>query len=268
MSTIMRKHSTSCNCPACSRRRALQRIQPSPHLSKRSFQEGQEMFPSEVWNYLNKVQEDSERTSLGYEFLEEYESELPEYPIIRDPFEDETLEEYLAWHDGPGDYGYYFTAQELTKLHRPMGKPCTVESRKLPRYEVPPRRYWPRMIPTRQLAGYLRHKLGVPLRVGNGWRPRWFNDHVCGASNSQHLYFAALDLDLIGDARKTLAAKLYEEAVRLYVSVGPIYDMGLGLYSSSGKGTRVHIDTGFKLRTWKKGYAKKVADKLGLTLPR
>ena len=193
-----------------------------------------------------------------------------DFPIIRKPYPDETLEEYLTWHDdGPNNFGYYFSAAELIKLHRPYNTPCTISPKKLPRKEIPPRNYWHRIIPTRFLAGYLRHRIGVPLNVGHGWRPKWFNSHVCGKPASQHLKFSAMDIDLpSGYKSREMMEKFYSEAVKIYIAVGPLFDMGLGLYRSYGYGPRVHVDTGWKMRTWNKGYAKKVADNLGLALPK
>lgn len=247
-------HRSNCRCPRC-------RSQTLQIASARRRPSSAHRDPFE--HFANHEAELSEASSQ----VKTIRDTLV-YPIVRDPFEDETLEEYLAWHDDdPDGYGHYFKAKELTLLHKPINKPCTVESRKLPRYAVPPRRLWPRIIPTRQVVGFLRHRLGIPLKVGHGWRPKWYNKHVCGAGSSQHLYFAAMDVDLIGKYRKTHQKKLYEEAVKIYVAIGRDYQMGLGLYRSGGKGTRVHIDTGFRMRTWKPGYAKKVADRLGLKLP-
>lgn len=217
-----------------------------------------------------------EKNAAGFEFdefnstsdIESIRSSL-DYPIVRDPYDDETLPEYLAWHDdGPNNFGSVFSATELTKLHKPFKTPCTISPKKLPTNEVPPRKYWPRIIPTRHLAGFLRQRMGVPLKVGHAWRPPWYNDHVCGEDASQHQKFAAMDIDLLSEFKtNSIKRKFYEEAVKIYTAVGPWFEMGLGLYSNAGYGSRVHIDTGWRMRTWKAGYAQKVAQRLGLTLP-
>ena len=193
-----------------------------------------------------------------------------DFPIIRDPYPEETLEGYLTWHaDGPINFSRYFSVSELIKLHKPNSAPCTISSKSFPRNEIPPRKFWSRIVPTLYLVAYLRHQLGVPLKVAHGWRPTWFNAHVCGAANSQHLKFAAMDVDLLKQHRsRRMMEMFYQEAVKIYIAVGPWFDMGLGLYRSTGYGARVHIDSGWKMRSWKPGYAKKVADKIGLKLPK
>ncbi|MGH1340090.1 MAG: hypothetical protein ACRBN8_00960 [Nannocystales bacterium] len=122
------------------------------------------------------------------------------------------------------------------------------------RHLEPPREIWGRMAPTLALANELRGRLRKPasgydgvrgLRVAAAYRPRG------GARRSQHKSNAALDLDLLpGDRAST--RRLYEVAVRLWCEYGSSMKMGLGLYCPAGArgGIRVHLDTGFRCRTW------------------
>lgn len=122
------------------------------------------------------------------------------------------------------------------------------------RFRPPPSHFWDRMVPTLAAANDLRRVLCNPeaddpplkgLRVAAAYRPSG------GASRSQHKFNAALDLDLVrGDARH--ARRFYIEAVRLWCEYGRALKMGLGLYCSSRarSGLRVHIDTGYRCRTW------------------
>lgn len=111
--------------------------------------------------------------------------------------------------------------------------------------DPPHRDWWPRIIPTLLVAEAIRAELGVPLAVGNGYRPPAVNRAAGGASSSQHLYFRALDLDLVGDARRDrgIQEAFYRAAGAIYLDHGRELRMGLGLYRSWG-GTRVHIDCG------------------------
>ena len=122
------------------------------------------------------------------------------------------------------------------------------------RFREPPRRLWTRIVPTLAVANDLRRRVCLDpvgdvrlrgLRVAAAYRPKG------GARRSQHKSNAALDLDLLpGDLRHT--RWFYEQAVRLWCEYGAELQMGLGLYCSSRArgGMRVHIDTGFKARTW------------------
>lgn len=122
------------------------------------------------------------------------------------------------------------------------------------RYREPPRETWGRMAPTLALANELRGRLRKPkdgqegvrgLRVAAAYRP------TGGARRSQHKFNAALDLDLLpGD--RTATRRFYEAAVRLWCEFGVPMKMGLGLYCPAGArgGIRVHLDTGFRCRTW------------------
>ena len=98
----------------------------------------------------------------------------------RDPEPNETLDAYLQAHGVE-----HFSAREILTLRRAG---VTVDA--------PPRSWWPRIIPTLELAEMLRAEVGHPLIVGNGYRPNPWNRKVGGARRSPHLFFRALDLDL------------------------------------------------------------------------
>lgn len=122
------------------------------------------------------------------------------------------------------------------------------------RFREPPRHLWRRMVPTLAVANDLRRALcdepsdspGLRgLRVAAAYRPSG------GAPRSQHKVNAALDLDLLpADYRYT--ERFYRAAVTLWCAYGKELEMGLGLYCSSKSrgGIRVHIDTGYRCRTW------------------
>jgi hypothetical protein len=140
---------------------------------------------------------------------------------------------------------------------------------------LPPEHMWDRMKRPLQLANALRdvmkEKHGAPgLRVNAAFRP------VGGARNSMHKMNRALDLDLLpGDYKLTHV--YYEEAVRLWCTLGRDEPIGLGLYcpGDACNGIRVHIDSGFypRSRHWQHGaHAGKadqiiIANRLGLLLP-
>lgn len=90
----------------------------------------------------------------------------------------------------------------------------------------------------------------MPLNVGNGYRDRDLNKKVGGAKNSQHLHFRALDLDLLPKrATRKTQERLYKVAAEMYLEYGVDYQIGLGIYRPI-KGTRIHIDCGWRQRIW------------------
>lgn len=126
---------------------------------------------------------------------------------------------------------HHFSAKELTLHDNPRWWGA--------RYVVPPVDLWPRIIPTLRVAESLRKVLG-PLHVVSGYRCHEYNELVGGAQRSQHVQFRALDLRPV-DTDVTylqVCARLLDE-----VDLG--VDLGVGLYDSF-----VHIDTGFRRRTW------------------
>jgi hypothetical protein len=156
-----------------------------------------------------------------------------------EPRKCDTYESYL---DHQGLLGRGFAYRELVK---PWGRDMRG------RFREPPRDMWARMVPTLALANEIRlwMREGTDgargLRVAAAFRPRG------GARMSQHKRNAALDLDLLpGDYH--LTHEYYRMAVRLWCEYGRDMKMGLGLYCSPRRkdGIRIHIDTGYRARSW------------------
>jgi len=166
---------------------------------------------------------------------------------IEPPTKEETLGDFLK-RNGI----LHFSASEVLTMRR-LG----VE------VDPPRREWWPRIIPTLWLAEMLRSELGCPLVIGNGYRPEPYNARVGGAKNSQHLHFRAVDLDLPMNHRsRALQERFYEVAAGLYLD--PAFEalkVGLGLYRP-WRGTRIHLDTGFRRRHWKKQYTQPLLETL------
>jgi hypothetical protein len=112
----------------------------------------------------------------------------------------------------------------------------------------PPLKLWHRMALTLAAVQDLRDSWGRAIHVIAAYRPG-----DVGAENSQHKHNAALDIDVYsGDLREW-----YALAVAFWCEYGIVSKMGLGLYTGSRKslaGNRVHIDTGYRCRTWQGVY--------------
>lgn len=157
------------------------------------------------------------------------------------PRSEETYEEYLG-KDRLGLTGRGFNFSELVKPRRKdwRGK-----------FKAPPPDLWQRMGPTLALANELRMSMlegedgARGLRVAAAYRP------TGGARYSQHKRNAALDLDLL-PSDYDLTGEFYKTAVHIWSLYGTELKMGLGLYCASNRrdGIRVHIDTGYRCRSW------------------
>jgi uncharacterized protein YcbK (DUF882 family) len=154
-----------------------------------------------------------------------------------------TLQDYLE-SEGIAN----FTAKEVLTMKRAR---ITVPT--------PPKRLWPNIIGALHIAEELRTVVG-PLSVGNGYRPEPYNSQVGGAKRSTHLTFRAVDLDLV-DRSRANQERFYEAAATIFLGIGREVKMGLGLYRP-WKGTRVHVDTGFRFRHWKKDYTTPLLESL------
>lgn len=165
---------------------------------------------------------------------------------VRNPKRGESLDEYIDAHGI-----FHFSAGEILRMRRAgISVPA------------PKRALWPRIIPTLLLAEKIRTILGHGLVVGNGYRPEPYNSQVGGAKKSQHLFFRAVDLDLpSGHKSREEQERFYETACSLYLDLGSEYKIGLGLYRP-WKGTRIHIDTGYRKRRWKKEYVDPILEGL------
>lgn len=111
-----------------------------------------------------------------------------------------------------------------------------------PPYAMPPRRYWPNIIP---LLRFIRNEVipeTGPVEVVSGYRSIEYNRLARGAPGSRHLRFQALDI--VPEKimfRGTLHAKLLE----IWERKGRTCNLGLGLYSRN----RFHVDT-YGFRKW------------------
>ena len=113
-------------------------------------------------------------------------------------------------------------------------------------YAVPPRDYWPAIVPTLRLLEDEIKPLVGPVRVDSGWRSPKINECVGGAKGSKHMTYQALDLTPLSPiTREEVIARL----CRFHRDHGARYNMGLGIYN----GTRFHIDTG-GYRRWGADY--------------
>ncbi len=145
---------------------------------------------------------------------------------------DETYQGYLVRLDM---LGHGFSYSELV-------------SRWSYRKRPPPRDRWHNLVLTLAAANEFRARCRAAgaadgLSVAATYRP------IGGARRSQHKTNRAIDLDRIGGG----GPAYFAEAVRFWCEYGRRLDMGLGLYtwgSKSKGGIRVHIDTGYGVRSW------------------
>ena len=102
-------------------------------------------------------------------------------------------------------------------------------------------------------AQELRDRVGLPIAIRNGWRPKDYNDAVNGAPNSAHLRAAAIDAEIPSDyATADARRRLLVEGAKMWLS-NPQELAGLGIYS----GSRIHLDVfhpgGQGRRSWGSG---------------
>lgn len=168
-------------------------------------------------------------------------------PDIITPCVDELLENGVPDPTATESYELYLVRQNLLghgfSFSEIYGGKLSIRKR------MPPRKLWPRMAMTLAAANDFRalcrfSEAAQGLKVVATYRP------LGGASNSQHKHNSAIDLDRIGgeDGRAYFRA-----AVEFWCEVGAKLNMGLGLYTWSSKsvsGIRVHIDTGWRCRSW------------------
>lgn len=133
-----------------------------------------------------------------------------------------------------------FRAEEFTLL--PKAKPKA-------RHEMPPRELWPNLIAVAKLAQKIRDLYGEPLWISSGYRPAWYNKAVGGASKSQHIHAAAVDLNVLPSKRNPTRTRKLEQATA-QVWLDDITANGFGVY----KGARTHIDSAGGRRKWGEAY--------------
>lgn len=121
----------------------------------------------------------------------------------------------------------HFNARELTALRKVPGV-----------YAIPPREYWPRLAALSvNVLEPLRVRMGVPLRILNGYRPSDYNKAVGGAARSSHLWGYAADVtcgdaDADGDIDSADRALLRAAAADMFVSM-PSAKIGFGFYAGN-----------------------------------
>ncbi len=121
---------------------------------------------------------------------------------------------------------------------------------------IPPEQYWYLMAATlRDAFGPLREAFGAPITVYNGYRPPDYNKAVTmrpdgtWTKGSRHQWAQAVDL-LPVNATGAERVRLARLAAALYVDRGHALKMGFGVYGKADFPTGVHLDVGFKRRTW------------------
>jgi len=128
-----------------------------------------------------------------------------------------------------------WTARELTTMPKAPGAPVA----------IPPRSLWANMVPTLRLLVELRRRMGdEPLSL-RAYRPPDYDRAVAGGGTSLHTYFAAIDI------RHPDRRRLARTAARLVLD-RPDESIGFGVYGAgpSGSPSNIHLDTGWRRRTW------------------
>jgi hypothetical protein len=143
-------------------------------------------------------------------------------------------------------------------------------------HELPPRKMWPAMVRTLQLANELRDRImkrgARGLLCNAAYRPKG------GSLFSAHKKNIALDLDLMpGDY--DMATGFVLEAVSMLCTHGATERLRIGVYGRPGScaSIRIHIDTNSGARGWQhyggrelslaKSDITTMAAKLGLKIP-
>jgi uncharacterized protein YcbK (DUF882 family) len=104
---------------------------------------------------------------------------------------------------------------------------------------VPPKELWPNILPTLKVAQELRQHLGRPVKVHSVYRSKVYNAKIGGASQSQHMRFAAMDLSCPGVSPATVAQHLRQ------MRQNGRFKGGIGEYPGF-----VHVDTRGKNVNW------------------
>lgn len=119
------------------------------------------------------------------------------------------------------------------------------------KYGIPPREYWPNIVPTARIVEELNRRMGYNLAI-RAYRPPWYNAKQRGSKNSTHQWFSAVDLRVppeVEDNRTAEKRRLAEETVRVFVELGDEYQIGMGVYGANTP-SNVHVDTMHSRRTW------------------
>lgn len=125
----------------------------------------------------------------------------------------------------------HFTAPEFTSYFEVTRRGVT--------NSYPPEAAWPEIIHALRVVDELRAHFGKPIVLLSSYRNSEYNKRCGGVSNSQHRYFRALDICMVGVQPRELYNVLLE-----WRREGR-FTGGLGLYP-----TFVHIDTRGYNATW------------------
>ena len=126
----------------------------------------------------------------------------------------------------------------LGGAHKTPGGPCAGKN------TYPPRNLWNNIIQTAWILDHLRDRLGKPLVITNAYRSPAYNACIDGATNSQHMKFAALDFKVPGMNAAEVAM-----ALRWLRDKEGQFKGGIGRYNSF-----VHVDTRGVAATWPKAF--------------
>jgi len=111
-----------------------------------------------------------------------------------------------------------------------------------PAYALPPRKYWPKIIPTLRVLKNEIIPIVGKLEVLSGFRTHRYNRRAKGSRRSRHMIFSALDIKPKNNMSRR---ELHKRLLKLWKLKGRQYKLGLGLYSR----TRFHVDT-TRFRRW------------------
>lgn len=111
-----------------------------------------------------------------------------------------------------------------------------------PPFEVPPRKYWPRIAATlRFVRDHVRPALG-PVEAVSAYRNPALNLCARGSATSAHRDFSAMDLVPLKPIGRR---ELFDRICLVHRTKGPAHEVGLGFYAF----VRFHVDTR-RFRRW------------------
>jgi len=115
---------------------------------------------------------------------------------------------------------------------------------------IAPRNLWPNAIPTLRAFDDLRAQWGRPLPI-RGYRPVDYNAAVGGAPRSIHQWGGAIDIKLKQAGYTASERQDFAVLAARYTLDNPAAQWGFGVYNDPP--TTVHLDTGYKRRSWENG---------------
>jgi len=145
------------------------------------------------------------------------------------------LDEFQAFLESEG-VAQFTSAREFLRLPSLSGT----------KYAVPPKSLWANAIPTLQMFQAIRRKAGVPIPL-RGYRPPAYNETVAGADRSMHQWLAAVDMRPQSNVEDIALLAALEVIAR------PDDTPGLGVYGDPPRS--LHLDTGYRARSWDQGGA-------------